>query len=194
MGLKEKIKYISMKGRKMNKALKEILFSEEEIRAKVKELGKEITHDYMDKDLYVVGILKGSFIFMADLVREISLPLLVDFMSVSSYGRNAKSNGEVKILKDLDFSVEGRDILIVEDIIDSGFTLKYIEQMFKTRGANSVKFAAFLDKKESRKVEMEVHYKGYEVPNDFIVGYGLDYSEEYRNLPYIATLKEEVYK
>ena len=104
----------------MNKALKEILFSEEEIRAKVKELGKEITHDYMDKDLYVVGILKGSFIFMADLVREISLPLLVDFMSVSSYGRNAKSNGEVKILKDLDFSVEGRDVLIVEDIIDSG--------------------------------------------------------------------------
>lgn len=178
----------------MNKALKEILFTENQIKERVKELGKEITRDYMDKDLFVVGILKGSFIFMSDLVREISLPLLVDFMSVSSYGRSSKSNGEVKILKDLDFSVEGRDVLIVEDIIDSGYTLSYIENMFKTRGANSVKFAAFLDKKSARRVDMEVHYKGYEVPNDFIVGYGLDYSEEYRNLPYIATLKEEVYK
>lgn len=178
----------------MSKAVKKILFTEEEIQNRVRELGIEITHDYMDKDLFVVGILKGSFIFMADLVRAISLPLLIDFMCVSSYGRSSTSSGEVRILKDLDFSVEGRDILVVEDIIDSGNTLKYIEEMFKKRGANSVRFAAFLDKYEARTVDIKVDYCGYEVPNDFIVGYGLDYAESYRNLPYIASLKEEVYR
>lgn len=177
----------------MNKALKEILFTEEQIKDRVKEMGIEITHDYMDRDLFMVGILKGSFIFMADLIREINLPVLIDFMSVTSYGRSATSSGEVKILKDLDFSVEGRDVLIVEDIIDTGYTLEYIQKMFITRGARSVRFATFLDKNEARKVDIKVDYRGYFVPNDFIVGYGLDYSEEYRNLPYVAALKEEVY-
>lgn len=177
----------------MNKAVKEMLFNEEEIKEKVKELGTIITKDYMDKDLMVIGILKGSFIFMADLVREINLPLLVDFMSLSSYGVSSKSTGEVRILKDLDFSVEGRDVLVVEDIVDSGYTLKYIEDNLSRRGANSVKFAAFLDKKEARKTDINVDYVGYVVPNDFIVGYGLDYAESYRNLPYIASLKEEIY-
>ncbi len=178
----------------MNKAIKEMLFTREEIRAKVEELGAMITHDFMDKDLMVIGILKGSFIFMADLVREINLPLLVDFMSLSSYGMSSKSTGEVRILKDLDFSVEGRDVLVVEDIVDSGYTLKYIEDNLSRRGANSVSFATFLDKKEARKTDVKLDYVGYVVPNDFIVGYGLDYAEGYRNLPYIASLKEEIYK
>lgn len=177
----------------MNKAIKEMLFTEEEIKAKVKEMGATITHDYMDKDLMVIGILKGSFIFMADLVREITVPLLVDFMSLSSYGMSSKSTGEVRILKDLDFSVEGRDVLVVEDIVDSGYTLKYIKDNLSRRGANSVKFASFLDKKEARKTDVEIEYVGYVVPNEFIVGYGLDYAEGYRNLPYIASLKEEIY-
>ena len=178
----------------MSQGIKKILLTEEDIKKRVKELGVEITHDYMDKDLMVVGILKGSFIFTADLVREINLPLLVDFMSLSSYGMNSRSTGEVRILKDLDFSVEGRDVLVVEDIIDSGFTLNYLMDTLARRGASSVKIAAFLDKFEARKADVKVSYRGYEVPNDFIVGYGLDYAEGYRNLPYIASLKEEIYQ
>ena len=178
----------------MNKAIKEMLFTEEEISKKVKEMGSEITHDFMDKDLMVIGILKGSFIFMADLVRQINLPVLVDFMSLSSYGTSSQSTGEVRILKDLDFSVEGRDVLVVEDIVDTGYTLKYLQDNLSRRGANSVKFATFLDKKEARKTDVQLDYVGFVVPNDFIVGYGLDYAEGYRNLPYIASLKEEIYK
>ena len=178
----------------MNKAIKEMLFTEEEISKKVKEMGSEITHDFMDKDLMVIGIFKGSFIFMADLVRQINLPVLVDFMSLSSYGASSKSTGEVRILKDLDFSVEGRDVLVVEDIVDTGYTLKYLQDNLSRRGANSVKFATFLDKKEARKTDVQLDYVGFIAPNDFIVGYGLDYAESYRNLPYIASLKEEIYK
>ena len=178
----------------MNKAIKEMLFTEEEISKKVKEMGSEITHDFMDKDLMVIGILKGSFIFMADLVRQINLPVLVDFMSLSSYGTSSQSTGEVRILKDLDFSVEGRDVLVVEDIVDTGYTLKYLQDNLSRRGTNSVKFATFLDKKEARKTDVQLDYVGYIAPNDFIVGYGLDYAEGYRNLPYIASLKEEIYK
>ena len=178
----------------MNKAIKEMLFTEEEISKKVKEMGSEITHDFMDKDLMVIGNLKGSFIFMADLVRQINLPVLVDFMSLSSYGTSSQSTGEVRILKDLDFSVEGRDVLVVEDIVDTGYTLKYLQDNLSRRGANSVKFATFLDKKEARKTDVQLDYVGFVAPNDFIVGYGLDYAEGYRNLPYIASLKEEIYK
>ncbi|MDO5716946.1 MAG: hypoxanthine phosphoribosyltransferase [Tissierellia bacterium] len=178
----------------MNQAIKEVLYSEEDIKKRVAEMGIRITKDYMDRDLMVIGILKGSVIFLSDLIRVINLPILMDFMSVSSYGTHSATTGEVRILKDLDFSVEGRDVLIVEDIVDTGTTLNYLMDSLSRRGANSVEIAAFLDKKEARTCDVKIRYVGYEVPNDFIVGYGLDYSESYRNLPYVASLKEEIYK
>ena len=173
-------------------SFKKILFTEEDIQKRVKELGQQITRDYHDKDLMVIGILKGSVIYLADLLRNIDTPVLLDFMSVSSYQEKSYSNGEVRVLKDLDYSVEGKDVLIVEDIIDSGYTLKYLLDSIKLRGASSVNITAFLDKKECRKVDVDVKYVGYTVENEFIVGYGLDYNESYRNLPYLAALKEEM--
>lgn len=178
----------------MEKIIKEVLVSEEDIKAKVKELGVTITEDYKDKDLIVVGILKGAVVFMSDLCREIKLPILMDFMAVSSYGKSSVSTGEVRIVKDLDYSVENKDILIVEDIIDTGYTLSYLTDNLKKRGASSVKIITLLDKPDRRKADVYVDYLGFEIPDEFVVGYGLDFAEKYRNLPYVAALKEDVYK
>lgn len=177
----------------MRSAVKEVLLTEEEIGIRVKELGKEITEDYEGKDLLLVGILKGAVLFMAELCKNIDLPIIIDFMAVSSYGSSTKSTGEVKINKDLDFSVEGKDVLIVEDIIDTGLTLAYLTDNLKKRGANSVKIVTLLDKPDRRNVEVKVDYLGFSIPDEFVVGYGLDYAELYRNLPYVASLKEEIY-
>lgn len=177
----------------MKSDIKKILISEEEVSMRIKELGMEITEDYKDKNLMVVGILKGAVVFMSELCKRIDLPIDMDFMSVSSYGKSSKSTGEVKIIKDLDGSVEGKDILIVEDIIDTGLTLSYLTDNLKKRGANSVKIITLLDKPGRRNIQIKVDYLGFEVPNEFIVGYGLDYAEMYRNLPYVAALKEKVY-
>lgn len=178
----------------MERIIKEVLVSEEDIKNKVKELGDIITEDYKDKDLIVVGILKGAVVFMSDLCREIKLPILMDFMAVSSYGKSSISTGEVRIVKDLDYSVENKDILIVEDIIDTGYTLSYLTDNLRKRGANSVKIITLLDKPDRRKANVHVDYLGFEIPDEFVVGYGLDFAEQYRNLPYVAALKEEVYK
>lgn len=177
----------------MHKDIKEILLSEEEIQNRVKELGKEITADFAGKDLLVVGILKGAAVFMSELIRTIELPIKIDFMAVSSYGDSSVSTGEVKIMKDLDFSAEYKHVLIVEDIIDTGFTLNYLSDNLKKRGALSVSICTLLDKPERRLVGVPIDYLGFEIPDDFVVGYGLDYAERYRNLPYVGALKEEVY-
>lgn len=172
----------------MNKEIKEILIDEEALRKRVVELGKELTRDYKDKDLIVVGVLKGAVVFMTDLIREINLPVTLDFMSVSSYGNSTESSGVVRILKDLDNSIEGKDILIIEDIIDTGLTLKHLIQNLKNKGAKSIEICTLLDKPERRKAEIDVKYIGFKVPDVFIVGYGIDYAEKYRNLPYIGCL------
>lgn len=177
----------------MHNDIKEILLNENVILDRVKELGKEITEDYKEKDLLVIGILKGATIFMSELVRYIELPVKIDFMAVSSYGNSSISTGEVKIIKDLDFSVENKHILIVEDIIDTGYTLNYLSDNLRKRGALSVKICTLLDKPERRIVGVPLDYLGFEIPDEFVVGYGLDYSERYRNLPYIGALKEEIY-
>lgn len=177
----------------MEKMIKSILVSEEDIAEKVKELGKQITEDYKGKDLMLVGILKGAVIFMSDLARNINMPINMDFMAVSSYGRSSTSTGEVRIIKDLDFSVENKNILIVEDIIDTGYTLAYLTDNLRKRGAKSVKVCTLLDKPERRKVDVPVDYLGFAIPDEFVVGCGLDYAEMGRNLPYVAALKEEVY-
>lgn len=178
----------------MRNAIKEVLISEEEIRNRTRELGREITEDYKDKDLVLIGILKGAAIFMSQLSMDIDLPLYMDFMSVSSYGKASRSTGEVRIVKDLDESVEGKDILIVEDIIDTGLTLSYLKDNLLKRGARSVKVVTLLDKPDRRNVLVDIDYLGFEVPDEFIVGYGLDYAEKYRNFPFVAALKEEIYK
>jgi hypoxanthine phosphoribosyltransferase len=174
--------------------IKEVLLDEGKIKKKVKEIGKRISQDYDGKDLLLVGILKGSVPFMADLLRQITIPCSMDFMAVSSYGNSTKSSGVVRILKDLDFEIENKHILIVEDIIDSGTTLAYLVDYLKGRKAKSVEIACLLNKAERRKVDVEAKYIGFEVPDYFLVGYGLDYAEKYRNFPYVGILKEEVYK
>ena len=173
--------------------IKEILVTEEEIANKVKELGEIITNDYKGKDLIIVGILKGAVVFMSDLCREIKLPILMDFMAVSSYGKSSFSTGEVRIIKDLDYSVENKEVLIVEDIIDTGRTLKYLQDMLIRRNAKSVRFVTLLDKPSGRVTDLTVDWKCFNIPDEFVVGYGLDYRENYRNLPYVGILKEEVY-
>lgn len=178
----------------MKNDVKEILFTEEQIEKKVKELGEKISEDYKGKELIVVGVLKGANVFLSDLIRKINIPVIIDFMAVSSYGMSTESSGVVKILKDLDFSIENKEILIVEDIIDTGLTLKYLCENILSRNPNSLKICTLLDKPERRKVDLKVDYKGFDIPDEFIVGYGIDYGEKYRNLPYVATLKEEVYK
>lgn len=177
----------------MNQDIEKVLISEEEIQQKLKELGAIITEDYKGTLPLAVGVLKGAMPFMADLLKRVETYLEMDFMAVSSYGNSTTSSGEVKILKDLDTSVEGRDILIVEDIIDSGLTLSYLVDLFKYRKAKSVKIVTLLDKPSGRKVDIEANYVGFHVPNAFVVGYGLDYKEQYRNLPYIGVLKPSVY-
>lgn len=177
----------------MHNDIREVLFTEEQIQNKVMELGQRITEDYKGKEPLVLCVLKGAFIFMSDLVKRLDLKIHIDFMAVSSYGSSTRSSGEVKIVKDLDASVEGRDILIVEDIIDSGLTLSYLIDVLERRNAHSVKVVTLFDKPHRRTVDLEADYTGFLIPDEFIVGYGLDYAEKYRNLPYIGVLKPEIY-
>lgn len=174
--------------------IKEVLLTEEEIIKKIKEFASEISTNYKGKDLLVVGILKGSVIIASDLVKNITIPCTLDFMAVSSYGVSTETSGVVRILKDLDYSVEGKDIIIIEDIIDSGVTLNYLLKYLKARKANSIEIVTLLSKPSRRKVNVDIKYCGFEVPDEFLVGYGLDYAEKYRNLPFVGILKEEVYK
>ncbi|MFD0698924.1 hypoxanthine phosphoribosyltransferase [Paenibacillus sp. GCM10027628] len=173
--------------------IQEVLYSEEQIQNKIKELGEQLSSDYEGKNPLVICVLKGAFIFMADLVKQIRVPLELDFMAVSSYGQSTKSSGVVKIIKDLDVPVEGRHILIVEDIIDSGLTLSYLIDVLERRNAKSISVVALFNKPARRTVELEPDYSGYELPDEFVVGYGLDYAEKYRNLPFIGILKPEIY-
>ncbi|KUP04209.1 hypoxanthine phosphoribosyltransferase [Bacillus coahuilensis m2-6] len=177
----------------MKQDIEKVLFSEEEIQGKIRELGAQLTDDYQDKFPLVVCVLKGAMPFMGDLLKRVDAYLEMDFMDVSSYGASTVSTGEVKIVKDLDTKVEGRDILIVEDIIDSGLTLSYLAELFRYRKAKSIKIVTLLDKPSGRKADIEADYVGFIVPDEFVVGYGLDYIEKYRNLPYIGVLKPEVY-
>ena len=177
----------------MHNDVKEILFSEEQIAEIVQRIGKQISRDYEGKNLLLVSVLKGSLIFMADLMREITVPCAIDFLSVSSYGSGTSTTGEVRILKDLDASLEGKDVLVVEDILDSGVTLSYLLKNLSARNPASIRLCTFLDKPERRRVEVKADYIGASVPDEFIVGYGLDYAELYRNLPYVGVLKPEVY-
>ncbi|GEK34499.1 hypoxanthine phosphoribosyltransferase [Kurthia sibirica] len=177
----------------LQKDIEEILISEEQLQEKILELGAQITADYDDKFPLLVGVLKGAMPFMADLMKRIDAYLEIDFMDVTSYGNATVSSGEVKIVKDLNTSVEGRDIIIVEDIIDSGLTLSYLVDLFKYRKAKSIRIITLLDKPSGRKVDLKPDYVGFDVPDAFVVGYGLDYAERYRNLPYIGVLKKSVY-
>ena len=170
-----------------------ILFTEEQLQKRVAELGAQITADYAGKNPVLASVLRGSYIFMADLTRQIKLPLTVDFMAVSSYGSGTTSSGQVEIRKDLSDSIEGRDLLIVEDILDSGNTLYYLQRILNARHPASIKICTLLDKPERRAKPIEADYKGFTIPDEFVVGYGLDYNEKYRNLPYIGILKPEVY-
>jgi len=167
----------------------EVLFDREELKNKVAELGSKITEEYRGREVLVVGILKGAFIFMADLIREIQIPLEIDFMDVSSYGISTSSSGEVRIIKDLENSIQDKDVLIVEDIVDTGLTLKYITELLKTRNPRSVKICCLLDKPSRRKTDIQADYVGYTIPDRFVVGYGLDYAEQYRNYPAVCVLK-----
>jgi hypoxanthine phosphoribosyltransferase len=167
-----------------------VMISEEEILTKVKELAKQIEEDFKGQELLVVGILKGASVFVADLIRNINLDVNIDFMSVSSYGNSTESSGTVKILKDLDVDIEGKNVLIVEDIIDSGLTLSNLVAALKTRSPKSLKLCTLLDKPQRRKVNMHVDYVGFVIEDKFIVGYGIDYAEKYRNLPYIGIVGE----
>ena len=173
--------------------IEKVLISEEELKEIIARLGKQITEDYKDKNLLVVSVLKGSVMVMADLLREIKLPLRIDFMSVSSYGSGTTSSGTVKIIKDLDINLAGYDLLIVEDILDSGVTLSNLKQILLTRGPASVKICTLLDKPERRKADIKADYVGAQIPDAFVVGYGLDYDEKYRNLPYVGILSPSVY-
>lgn len=172
----------------------QILISGEEIQEKIERLGEQITEDYRGQDLLLVGVLKGAFVVMADLSRHIRLPLQFDFMAVSSYGASTKTSGVVRILKDLDLEIEGRNVLLVEDIIDSGLTLAYLLKNLRTRRPASLDVCALFRKVEVQQVPLEIRYPGFELPPVFVVGYGLDYDERYRNLPYVATLKPEAYR
>ena len=178
----------------MKEDLEEILITQEEIAEKTKVFGAALSEEYEGRFPLVIGILKGAMPFMADLIKQMSVHLEIDFMDVSSYGKSTTSSGEVKILKDLDTSVEGRDILIVEDIIDSGLTLSYLVELFRYRKAKSIKIVTLLDKPTGRKVDLTPDMVGFTVPNAFVVGYGLDYAERYRNLPCIGILKPEIYE
>ena len=178
----------------LNKDIKEVLVTEEQLKEVNERLGAKITEDFKDKNLLVVGILKGSIYFMTDLTRYIALPLKLDFLAVSSYGGGTSSSGAVKILKDIDINLEGYDILLVEDILDSGRTLHYVCEMLKTRKPKSVSIVTLLDKPERRVVDLTPDYVGCQVPDEFVVGYGLDYDQKYRNLPYIGSLKREIYE
>jgi hypoxanthine phosphoribosyltransferase len=177
----------------MHDDIAKVLFSEEQIRAKVAELGDAISADYGEDPVLLVGVLRGAAIFMADLAREISSPVEVDFMACSSYGSSTKSSGVVRILKDLDETIEGRHVLVIEDILDTGLTLKYLLRNLASRGPASLEVCTLLSKQGKQRVPIDCKYVGFEIPDEFVVGYGLDFAERYRNLPYIGVLKPAVY-
>ena len=168
----------------------EVLLSEEQLQQRVQELGAEICRDYQGKEPLLVGILKGAAVFLVDLMRAVDLPLSIDFMAVSSYGAATESSGVVRILKDLDINIEGRDVLVVEDIIDSGLTLSYLVRNLEAREPASLEVCALLTKPERREIDVPVRYTGFEIPNRFVIGYGLDFAERYRNLPYVGVLDD----
>lgn len=172
----------------------EILITEEQIKARTRELGRQISKDYEGQDLLLVCVLKGAVTFLADLMRQITIPHAIDFMAISSYGAGTESSGIVRILKDLDTNIEGRNVLIVEDIIDTGRTLHYITENLKTRRPKSLRICTLLTKPSRREIEIPLDYVGFEIPNKFVIGYGLDFAEIYRSLPYIGVLKKEKYE
>lgn len=177
----------------LEQAIQEVLFSEEQLDRRVREIASEIEKDYEGKEIMLISVLRGSFVFMADLCRRIDLPCTVDFMSVSSYGSGTKSSGQVQITKDLSSDITGKHIIVVEDILDSGNTLSYLLKLLEQRNPASIRLCTLLNKPERRVKHVDVHYSGFDIPDAFVVGYGLDYAEEYRNLPYIGILKPEVY-
>jgi hypoxanthine phosphoribosyltransferase len=177
---------------RLNEGVGEILIGGKELQARIAELGIEISRDYAGRDLLLVGVLKGAVFFMADLMRELTVPCEIDFMAISSYGAGTDSSGVVRILKDLDINISGRDVLVVEDIIDSGLTLSYLMRSLKARKPATVEICALLTKPERREVEVPVAYVGFEIPNRFVIGYGLDFDERYRNLPYVAVLHPDL--
>ncbi|MDD5014696.1 MAG: hypoxanthine phosphoribosyltransferase [Atribacterota bacterium] len=177
-----------------NKEIDEILITEEQIREKITELGKRITQDYQGKDLVFIGVLRGAVVFMADLARAISVPMIFDFIAISSYGAATESSGVVRILKDLDETIAGKDVLIVEDIVDTGLTLDYLLRILKSRKPASLKVCTFLNKSVRRKAKVNVDYSGFDIPNKFVVGYGLDYAGKFRNIPFVFTLNPEIYQ
>jgi len=172
----------------LTRGVSKVLIEEDAVAARVAELGADVSTDYADKDLLLVGVLKGAVFFMADLMRRLTIPCEVDFMAISSYGASTDSSGVVRILKDLDINIEGRDVLVVEDIIDSGLTLSYLMRMLESRNPASLEVCALLTKPARREIDVRVRYTGFEIPNEFVIGYGLDFGERYRNLPYVAVL------
>ena len=177
----------------LEKDIQEVLFSQQQLEERVDQIAQEITRDYAGKEIVLISVLRGSFVFMADLCRRIDLPCTIDFMSVSSYGSGTSSTGQVQITKDLSGDISGKHILVVEDILDSGNTLSYLLKLLEQRKPASIRLCTLLDKPERRVKPVEVHYSGFTIPDAFGVGYGLDYAEHYRNLPYIGILKPEVY-
>ena len=178
----------------MHKDVQSVLFTPEQIKEKVGEIAARINADYEGKAPLLISVLKGSFVFMADLVRALTIPCTLDFMSVSSYGTKSMTTGAVKIIKDLDINIEGRHIIIVEDILDSGVTLNYLMNLFNAKNPASVRLCTLLDKPSRRTIPVHIDYPGFSIPDEFVVGYGLDFAEKYRNLPYIGILAPRVYK
>jgi hypoxanthine phosphoribosyltransferase len=176
----------------LERGIEEILIDEETLQTRIRELGVEISADYAGRDLLLVGVLKGAVFFMADLMRELSVPCEIDFMAISSYGAATDSSGVVRILKDLDINVAGRDVLVVEDIIDSGLTLSYLMRNLTARQPGSLEICTLLTKPDRREIDVPVRYVGFEIPNKFVIGYGLDFAERYRNLPYVAVLHADL--
>jgi hypoxanthine phosphoribosyltransferase len=172
----------------LTRGVSKVLIGDDAVAARVAELGAEVSEDYAGKDLLLVGVLKGAVFFMADLMRQLTIPCEVDFMAISSYGASTDSSGVVRILKDLDINIEGRDVLVVEDIIDSGLTLSYLIRNLESRNPASLEVCALLTKPARREIDVPVRYTGFEIPNEFVIGYGLDFGERYRNLPYVAVL------
>jgi hypoxanthine phosphoribosyltransferase len=174
--------------------IEQVLLTHEQIQDRVAQLGAQITHDYAGSDLLLVGVLKGAFVFMADLSRHVHLPMEFDFMAVSSYGAATQTSGVVRILKDLDHEIQGRNVLIVEDIVDSGLTLSYLMKNLRTRKPASLEVCALMQKTDVQQVPIDIKYRAFEIPPVFVVGYGLDYGERFRNLPYVGTLRPEIYR
>ena len=177
----------------LEKDIESVLFSAEQLKQRVREIAAEIERDYAGKEIMLISVLRGSFVFMADLCRAIDLPCTIDFMSVSSYGKGTTSSGQVQITKDLSEDISGRHVIVIEDILDSGNTLSYLLRLLEHRHPASIRLCTLLDKPDRRTKPVQVHYSGFTIPDAFVVGYGLDYAEKYRNLPYIGILKPEVY-